>query len=355
MTRARALLIAGFVAMLGALLPVVLAGRASATAGPQIGRIAFDACGDTGCDVYTANPDGTGVQQVTQDGASVMPDWSPDGRRLAYASLISGTSAIWIADADGGNARQLTPDEADASNLWPRFTPDGRSILYTNCLGDDCDGGLSAIDVDGSDQRVITPNSGDSYNLAAPSPDGKRITFMRWHVGGVHMRLFQLRLGDTRERALTPPALEAWAPDWSPDGKKILFSSNLFANRPNGAIYSMDTDGGSIRQLGHPPFPLEDFHAAYGPDGNRIVFASSRRHPGRDGSDLFTMRADGSHVEAMQLPATLSQLFVEWPRWSGTAVQPSLARKATIAAPRSVSARRLCAALPAPVSPRLCR
>lgn len=344
MTRRKALLLAGCAATLAALLPVFLAGRASATSAGG-GRIVFDGCSETGCDVYTVNPDGTGLQQVTQDGSSVIPDWSPDGTQITYVSFANGPATIWVADADGSNARQLTPDEEDASNLWPRFTPDGKSILYTNCLHFDCDGGISAIDVDGSNQRVITPNSGDSYNFSAPSPDGRRIVFMRWHVDGVRNRLYQLRLGETRERPLTPPALQGTAPDWSRDGKSVLFSSNLFANRPNGAIYAMNADGSGIRQLTHPRFPLEDYEASYSSDGNRVVFASDRRHPGRDGSDLFTMRTDGSGVEQVQLPAGV-QLYAEWPRWSVTAVQPALrvARKA-VSTPRSASAlRRLCAA-----------
>ena len=362
-------MVAGCALTLAAVLPVVLAGPAAATFGGRNGRIAFNACGETGCDIYTVNPDGTAPQQVTHDGASLMPDWSPDGKRIAYASAVSGAVAIWIADPDGGNARQLTPDEADAANLWPRFMPDGKTILYVNCLGQDCDGGISAINVDGSGQHAITPNSGDSYNLADPSPDGRRITFMRWHVRGVKMGIYQLRLGadPRRQHGLTPPGLEAWAPDWSPDGETILISSNVFGNRPNGAIYALGRDESSngpgesdIEQLTHPPFPLADWSASYSPGGDRIVFASDRLHPRRDGSDLFTMRADGGQVGPIPLPPAFAGLFAGWPRWGTAALEPadtaSVPAAPAVPAPQAASAlRALCAALAPPRGADRCR
>lgn len=293
------------------------------------GRIVFDACGDVGCDVYTVNPDGTAVHQVTHDGASFYADWSPDGRRIVYSSAAGGRSSIWIADADGANARQLTPDDPDADNLWPRFSGDGRLIYYTNCFGFDCDGGISAIRPDGTGQHVVTPNSGDSYNVGAPSPDGSRLAFMRWHVNGIKMRIYVKRLTGPRPRpeiALTPPALEAWAPDWSPSGRAVLFSSNVFANRPNGAIYEVTLDATShaqqIRKVTHPPFPLEDWAAAYAPAGDRIAFTSDRRYPGRDGADLYIVRTDGTGVHRIVMPV-LDGLYAEWPRWGTAALQPA--------------------------------
>jgi Tol biopolymer transport system component len=308
------------------------------------GRIVFDACSDVGCDIYTANPDGTAVRQVTHDGASFYADWSPDGRRIVYSNAAGDRTSIWIADASGANARQLTPDDPDADNLWPRFSADGRLIYYTNCFGFDCDGGISAIRPDGTGQHAITPNSGDSYNIGAPSPDGSRLAFMRWHVNGVKMRIYVKRLTGPRPRpeiALTPPALEGWAPDWSPSGSAVLFSSNLFANRPNGAIYELNLDATShtqqIRKVTRPPFPLEDWAGAYSPAGDRIVFTSDRRYPGRGGADLYVVRRDGTDVHRVVMPA-LDGMYTEWPRWGTAALQPASAGSAA----QTPSPGRLC-------------
>ena len=68
-------------------------------------------------------------------------------------------AAIWIVNADGSDPQQLTPTDPDSDNFWPRFTPDGAWILFTNCFGFDCDGGISAIRPDGTGMHPITPNS----------------------------------------------------------------------------------------------------------------------------------------------------------------------------------------------------
>lgn len=328
-----------FAAFSAAVLSLGPAQAATPALDSPAGRIALTGCTDTGCNIYTVNPDGSALQQVTHDDSSVESDWSPDGTLIAYVSDVSGFTSIWIADAQGGNARQLTPDDSRSANIWPRFMPDGRTILYTNCLGRDCDGGISAIDVDGSNQRAITPNSGSSYNFATASPDGRRLAFQRWHVEGRMMGIYLLRLGADPERRVSPRELEGWAPEWTPDGERIIFSSNIFRNRPNGAIYSIRPDGNGLQQLTHPKFPLEDWSAAVSPNGDRIVFASDRRYPDRCCSDLFTLRIDesdrqdareeGERRQVRRIPIALR--FVDDPRWGTAPLLPETSTSASLA------------------------
>ena len=350
-----------FTVIATALLPLATAQQAPATSDWRNGRIAFSGCGDIGCDIYTVNPDGTALHQVTHNGSSFQPDWSPDATHIAYASTVSGFLSIWVADADGGNARQLTPDDPTSANLWPHFMPDGRTVLYTNCFGDGCDGGISAIDIDGTNPRVITPNIGVPTTMRWPSPDGKRLAFMKWHVKGIMMGIYLLRLGAEPEHPVTTPELEGWAPDWSPDGDKILFSSNIFSNRPNGAIYSIRPDGQDLQQLTYPKFPLEDWSAAYSPNGARIVFASDRRYPDRCCSDLFTMRADESdgHNDAEGEQRRLIRripmpLYATDPRWgiapllteATTNVSAATVNPGAVPPGRAAAMRNVCRAFP---------
>ena len=214
-------------------------GLSAGTAAAQTtdGRIVFQGCDVTTCQIYTVNPDGTALRQVTHGAAaSFQPDWSPNGRHIVFAQDSGSGSAIWIARADGSHARQLTHPLPGFSDQWPHFTPDGRRVLFTN-FTPDTDGGISSIRPDGTHLRVITPNSGESYNDAVLSPNG-RLAFMRWHVGNATMRIYTRALDGGRERPVTPIPLLGWWPDWAPNGRRLLFSSNLFSQRPNGAIYS---------------------------------------------------------------------------------------------------------------------
>ena len=234
-------------------------GVSAGTAAAQTtdGRIVFQGCDATTCQIYTVNPDGRALRQVTHGAAArFQPDWSPDGRHIVYAQDSGSGTTIWIARADGGNARQLTHPLPGFFDQWPHFTPDGRRVLFTN-FTPDTDGGISSIRTDGTHLRMITPNSGESYNDAVLSPDGRRLAFMRWHVGNATMRIYTRALRGGRERPLTPVRLLGWWPDWAPDGHRILFSSNLFLERPNAAIYTVGSWGGAVRKLTHPRFPMK--------------------------------------------------------------------------------------------------
>lgn len=287
---------------------------------PANGRILFTHCEDaTGCQIYTANPDGSAIDQVTSAGDASQGDWSPDGTRIAYLSFESGDAAIWIVGADGSNPTQLTPDDPDSDNFWPRFTPDGNWVLFTNCEGFDCDGGIYAVHPDGTQMHAVSPNSHDSYNLAAMSPDGSRLAYMRWHVGGVKMGIYVSHRDGSRQRRITPPRLQGWWPDWSPNGRRIAFTDEVYWDRPTPSLWTVRPDGGGLRALTDPPFPHADYRSAYSPDGQTVIFESDRRYDDLCCSDLFTVPAGGGNVHRVHLP--FDAYDVRWgtaPPWSRT-------------------------------------
>jgi len=299
--------------------------------GPN-GRILFDHCDDlTGCQIYTVNPDGTSLQQVTTDEDNFSGDWSPDGTKITYVSTSSGDVAIWVANADGSNALQLTPNQDRSDTYWPRFTPDGRRVLYVDCLGFDCDGGLKSVWIDGTHRHSVTPHSGDSYNLGEVSPDRKSLAYMRWHVNGVKMGVYVSGRDGSNERLITPPRLEGSFPDWAPSGESILFTTNVFFDRPNVQLYSVHPDGTGLSLLTDDGFLIDDWDGSYSPNGQHIVFDSDRFAGCHGCGDLFVMSADGSHSRRIQLPFDAYDA-----RWGTAPLSP--ARSDPVAARRVVPA-----------------
>jgi Tol biopolymer transport system component len=320
---------------------VVSIGRlAPATAGvaPVNGRILFLRCGNS-CQIYTANPDGTAIDRVTSDGDSFDGDWSPDGTKIVYASTRSGDVTIWISRADGSHARQLTPNARKTDEFWPRFAPGGRRILFTSCAGGDCDGGIGSVRTDGSHLHLVTPHSHSSYNLAELSPDGTQLAYMRWHVDGVKMAVYVSDADGSNERRVTPPALQAWWPDWSPTGDRIVFTTQVFFDRPTPVLYSVRPDGTDLQQLTQPPSPHADWAPAYSPDGTSIIFNSDRRYDDLCCGDLFTMGAAGGNVHKISLPFDAYD-----PRWGTAPLQQ--ARDAAPRAFRSSGRTTLCDRVP---------
>lgn len=87
-----------------------------------------------GWGVYRMKADGSGVMALATQGGSCRPDWSPDGKRIAYVSHeADGKGDIWTMDQDGGDKVRLTLDSA-SYDYDPAWSPDGRWIVYQSTL-----------------------------------------------------------------------------------------------------------------------------------------------------------------------------------------------------------------------------
>lgn len=107
--------------------------------------------------------------------------------------------------------------------------------------------------------------------------------------------------GGTVRRLATQSGLDLYAPDparilsWSPDGSSLLYSA-FIAPGPNTEVFVLDADGGTPQNL--TSNPSDDWFPQWSPDGNRIVFTSNRNMPRLywGWGDIFVMDADGSNL-----------------------------------------------------------
>ena len=129
-------------------------------------------------DIWVVNADGSGAVNLTPDPLpgvffDRMPAWSPDGRRIAFSSNRSGTTRIWTMNADGSNPT-LLPTTDSTAQLEPLWSPDGThlawlSVAPRNALS------ISVARADGSG-HVQFPQAATAVRLTAWLPDG-RIAF----------------------------------------------------------------------------------------------------------------------------------------------------------------------------------
>src|SRR5215469_12736301 len=118
---------------------VAASARTAATVSTSLhadGRIAFSDINTR--QIYTVNPDGTGLAQLTHESSGIVarwPNWSPDGSHILFArfNTSNGAGRIWIMNANGTGQHQLTSDAPGYRDYTPKYTPDGKRIVFTRC------------------------------------------------------------------------------------------------------------------------------------------------------------------------------------------------------------------------------
>lgn len=220
-------------------------GYSGAAAWRPDGRLVFASDRVGHVHLYSTDADGAKVKQLTSgDGDEGYPSVSPDGSVIAVdGNTVGKPQGLWLIGADGARQRRLTTSPAaDGFDTGPEFSPDGRSIAFARVLDATPGTARSAIfvvDVGAGPPRQLTDWA---LNAVHPtwSADGTRIAFSSnadnnsptrpadlWVVGADGSGLAQL----THE----PAGGNAYEPTWSPDGAWLAFS--------DGGLAVMSADG----------------------------------------------------------------------------------------------------------------
>jgi len=237
-------------------------------------------------------------RQLTRSGRDSTPRWSPDGRRIAFASTRGGSAQIWLIQVEGGEATKLTAISTGAGD--PEWSPDGQWLAFSSEVYPDC------------------PN--DACNSQRDTENGKlkssariydRLLYRHWTVWSEHKRshiFVQPVDASAAARDLLPgadydvPMVQRGGPvhfSWSPDGKEIAFNAMLDKNEAwstNGEILTVPVAGGATKTLtSNPGF---DGGPIYSPDGKYIAYIAQAR--AGDEADKWTLmlydRAAGKHI-----------------------------------------------------------
>jgi TolB protein len=261
-------------------------------------------------DLYMLDADGGGLVTLTDDAEPESdPVWSPDGSRVAFARTDtywdSVDTDIYIVYPDAGSLPwQVTSRPGD--DEAPTWSPDGSRIAFTCSAGtrrDDPDH-LCVVNADRSGLDTLVA---DTLYRPAPawSPDGSRIAFRcpdaEYDNGDISSIRYYLCLVGVEDSAVQRfPDVELDAPQWSPDGSRILYAHAE-------DVWVMDPGTAEAVNL------TEDFDAwssqpDWSPDGRQVVFVGYHRWA----RHLYVQSATDSSGATRQLITPIEAAAPQW-------------------------------------------
>lgn len=207
-------------------------------------------------DVFVGNPDGSDLRQITDnEGYDAEATISPDGSTIVFTSLRDGDVDLYLMDADGGNVRQLTDVVGYDGGAF--FSADGSKIVFRAHHPTD-PAEIQAYQ-DLLAENIIQP---DQVELFVIDPDGSNM------------------------QQLTDNGAANFAPYWHPNGRQIIYSSNV--DDPTGrsfSLYLYDMDTGQSERVTHSSgfdsFPM------FNSDGTKLIWASDRGAASRGEFNIF--------------------------------------------------------------------
>jgi len=300
---------ARFAVALGLLMALValVATEASGTFAGANGRIAFTMRTETGdFDIYTMQPDGTGVVQVTTDpGRDFNPRWSPDGTRIAFSSNRDGDFDIWVANADGSNPVQVVDTDGGVGEFVPTWTSDGLQIVFQRFFPTQS----AEIWIANSDGSGAEMKLADGF-VPGTSAQGRKVVYTARSDNSLHV--LNLEDGSTR-KVTSATGLDA-EPNWSPTGNDLVFSR---AVTPDAFFdtYVMHANGKQPIQLTNTASALQEGSPVWSPDGSRIAVAICDFTSGVQGNcSIATMRPDGTDLTPIAIQGELFRVGgrIDW-------------------------------------------
>ena len=225
---------------------------------PIVCNIVFESDRDENREIYTMAPDGSNVQNLTNDPADDFnPAWSPDGSQIAFVSNRAGEGEeggqfIFIMNADGSDVHKLTPQNGSDYPVW---SPSGEYVAYDN------NENIYMIKADGSEDAIQITDSSEKKIKPDFSPDGDKLAYLSGSDFNWNITVINLETKQTQQLIDNGTASDV---EWTVDGR--LFT-HIDHENCNNCV--MDADGQNVIDAGGKG-SIQEFIPFWTLEGDRV-------------------------------------------------------------------------------------
>ncbi len=214
------------------------------------------------------------IQQYLNIRSAGSPSLSPDGKRLAYLTNVSGTSQIWMIDLPDGKPRQITNYEDNIG--FARHTPDGGGIVFGKARGGDENTQFFWMSNDGANVRQLTDDAKVRHNFGGFSKDGRRIYYSSNKRDRNWFDIYSMTLADGKEELLYKQDGSNSVAAVSDDGGKIVVSRSSVRFSLDNDLYLVDAKTGQATHLTPHDEATLYSDVEFTPDGDSIIFGTNQ-------------------------------------------------------------------------------
>jgi len=250
-------------------------GTASVKPGMFKGRIIFRSHDRGSSDIYMVNADGTKLHAIhTNSAYSFAPSFSPDRKKIVF----EGDKGVHIVDIYGRNEKILISSRNTISLYRPKWISENIIFYVGNGITDNKFSIYRNDMHQNKEQKVL--DSAGSYHFSV-SWDGRYLAYEST-PDRADILVKDLKTGETINLTKENGKYKNQTPAWSPDGKKIAFTSNRDGH---SEIYIMDNNGKNVKKITNNRW--YDGSPAWSPDGTKLVYSSRRKGELLSGFELF--------------------------------------------------------------------
>lgn len=252
------------------------------------GTIVFVSDRSGALEIWRMHASGRDQKQLTKEGTPhADPKFSPDGKQILYTALKGGFPEVWVMARDGSGQKKV------AAGLQASWSPDGKSIVLIR------DNQTFIRDVASGKESRVTPEKWERCGVPAWSPDGKTIAVASRHLESIGIFLVGL---DGATQAQLKAQEACCTPAWSKDGKRLLCQT------VKGHVYQLEADGKNWEQVSFGADVQHD--ARYSPDESAFVYC---RAPSPEGPwQICVKKFDSDDFDFAQITSEGSNSLPDW-------------------------------------------